>query len=160
MRAIYVKSAVTAVPRDAARIISAPSAIPSLYLVALSQPAATTAPRARASATATAAVERADEALLYARLRLPVVVGHVKSSIRPHARDLALVIFGAPCVERTRRVDAVVKLKFNFYAASRTSVARLDLVADAHAPAAPVAAVVALPLLIATPCVLGFNILF
>ena len=78
LRAIYVESAVAAVPRDAARIIAAPSAIPSLYFCTFSQPAAPTAPRARASATAPAAVERADEALLDARLGLAVVVGDVK----------------------------------------------------------------------------------
>ena len=75
---VHVKGTISAVPRDAARIIAAPAAIPSLYLVAFSQPAAPTAPRARASAAATAAVERADEALLDARLGLAVVVGDVK----------------------------------------------------------------------------------
>jgi hypothetical protein len=78
VRAIYVESAVAAVSRDAARIIATPPAISRLDLVALSEPAAPTAPRARASAAAPAAVERADEALLDARLGLPVVVGDVK----------------------------------------------------------------------------------
>ena len=40
----------------------------------------------------------------------------------------------------------------------QTSVARLDLVADAHAPPAPL--IVAFPLLVATPGVLGFDELF
>ena len=57
-------------------------------------------------------------------------------SVGPHARDLALVVFRAP------------------------SIFRLDPVTDAHAGPAPVAAVVALPLLVATPGVLGFNVLF
>ena len=78
MRAVYVVGAVAAVSRDAARIIAAPSAIPSLYLRTFSEPAAPAAPRTWASAAATAAVERADEALLDARLGLPVVVGHIK----------------------------------------------------------------------------------
>ena len=78
MRAVYVVRAVPAVPCDAPRIIAAPSAIPSLYFRTFSEPAATAAPRAWASAAAPAAVERADEALLDARLGLPVVVGDVK----------------------------------------------------------------------------------
>ena len=80
MRAIYVESAITSIPRYAAWVIATPPAISRLDLIALSQPAAPTAPRARASAAATAAVERADEALLDARLRLAVVVGDVKSA--------------------------------------------------------------------------------
>ena len=72
---------VTVDARDAPRVVAASSAIPGLYLVALSQPAAATAPRAWASATATTAIERADEPLLYARLRLPVVVGHIKRAV-------------------------------------------------------------------------------
>ena len=56
---------------------------------------------------------------------------------------------------RRRRGDHA---KFNFYAESRTSVARLDLVADAHAPAAPVA-VVAFPFIVAR-AFLGFDELF
>ena len=81
--AVVIVDIVTAVPsisRDAARIIAAAASVASLYFRTFSEPAATAAPRARASATATAAVERADEALLYARLRLPVVVGDVKSA--------------------------------------------------------------------------------
>ena len=38
MRAVYVVGAVAAVSRDAARIIAAPSAIPSLYLRTFSEP--------------------------------------------------------------------------------------------------------------------------
>ena len=78
MRAIYVESAVTAVPRDAARIIAAAASVASLYFRTFSQPPATAAPRAWASAAATTAVERADEALLYARLALPIVIANVK----------------------------------------------------------------------------------
>ena len=78
MRAVYVVGAVAAVSRDAARIIAAAASVASLYFRTFSEPASTAAPRARASAAATAAVERADEALLYARLGLAVVVGHVK----------------------------------------------------------------------------------
>ena len=78
VRAIYVESPITAVPRDAPWVIARSAAISRLYFRTFSEPAATAAPRARASAAAPAAVERADEALLYARLRLPVVVGHVK----------------------------------------------------------------------------------
>ena len=74
VRAIYVESAVAAVSRDAARIIATPPAISRLDLVALSEPAAPTAPRARASAAAPAAVERADEALLDACLALAVII--------------------------------------------------------------------------------------
>ena len=66
MRAIYVESAIPSISRDAARIITAPSAIPSLYFRTFSEPAAP------------AAVERADETLLYARLGLPIVVGDIK----------------------------------------------------------------------------------
>ena len=77
-RAVYVKGTITSISRYAAWIITAPSTISRLDLGAFSEPAATTAPRARTSAAATAAVERADEALLDARLGLPVVVGHVK----------------------------------------------------------------------------------
>ena len=79
---VHVVTPVAAVPSDAARVVAAPSAIPRLYLVALSQSAAPTTSWARASATATTAVERADEALLYARLRLPVVVSDVKPKNR------------------------------------------------------------------------------
>ena len=71
---VDIVTAIPSISRDAARIITAPSAIPSLYLVSFSEPAAPTAPRARASAAATAAVERADEALLYARLGFAVVL--------------------------------------------------------------------------------------
>ena len=74
LRAIYIESAVAAVPRDAARIIAAAASVASLYFRTFSQPPATAAPRARASATATAAVERADEALLYARLGFAIVL--------------------------------------------------------------------------------------
>ena len=56
-------------------------------------------------------------------------------SVGPHARDLALVIFRAP------------------------SIFCLDPVADAHARAAAVTAVVAFPLLVATPGVLSFDVL-
>ena len=49
------------------------------------------------------------------------------------------------------------QVEIQFLHWSRTSVARLDLVADAHAPPAPI--VVAFPLLVATPGVLGFDIL-
>ena len=55
-------------------------------------------------------------------------------SVGPHTGDLALVVFRAP------------------------SIFRLDPVADALSPAAPVA-IVAFPLLVATPGVLGFNVL-
>ena len=79
---VDIVTAIPSISRDAARIITAPSAIPSLYLVSFSEPAAPTAPRARASAAAAAAVERADEALLYARLRLPVVVSDIKPKNR------------------------------------------------------------------------------
>ena len=75
---VHVVTSVAAVPSDSARVVAAPSAIPSLYLCALPKTPSTTAPRARASAAATAAVERADEALLYARLGLPIVVGDIK----------------------------------------------------------------------------------
>ena len=75
---VDIVTAIPSISRDAARIITAPSAIPSLYLVSFSEPAAPAAPRTWASAAATAAVERADEALLDARLGLPVVVGHIK----------------------------------------------------------------------------------
>ena len=51
------------------------------------------------------------------------------------------------------------QVEIQFLHWSRTSVARLDLVADAHAPAAPVA-VVAFPFIVATPGVLGFDKLF
>ena len=78
MRAVDIVTAVPSISRDATWIISAPSAIPSLYLVSFSEPAAPTAPRTWASASATAAVERADEALLYARLGLAVVIGDIK----------------------------------------------------------------------------------
>ena len=88
-------------------------------------------------------------------LALRRYVCDVKRPVGPHARDLALVVFRAPCVERTRRVDHA---KFNFYAESRTSVARLDLISDAHAPAAPVA-VVAFPFIVAR-ALLGFYVLF
>ena len=74
---VYVKSAVPAIPSDAARVVTAAASVASLYFRTFSQPPTTAAPRARASA-ATAAVERADEALLDARLALPVVVGHIK----------------------------------------------------------------------------------
>ena len=77
-RAVYVEGTITSISRYAAWIITAPSAISRLDLGAFSEPAATTAPRAWAAAAATAAVERADEVLLYARLRLPIVVGDVK----------------------------------------------------------------------------------
>ena len=77
-RAVYVEGTITSISRYAAWIITAPSTISRLDLGAFSEPAATAAPRARASAAATAAVERADEALLDARLALPVVVGHIK----------------------------------------------------------------------------------
>jgi len=75
---VYVKSAVPAIPSDAARVVTAAASVASLYFRTFSQPPTTAAPRARASAAATAAVERADEALLDARLALPVVVGHIK----------------------------------------------------------------------------------
>ena len=78
MRAVYIKRAVAAVPRDAARVVATSASVASLYLRAFSEPAATAAPRARASAAAPAAVERADEALLYARLGLPIVIANVK----------------------------------------------------------------------------------
>ena len=78
LRAIYVECAVAAVPRDAARVVARSAAISRLYFRTFSEPAATPAPRTRASAAATAPVERADEALLYARLGLAVVVGDVK----------------------------------------------------------------------------------
>ena len=81
-RAVYVEGTITSISRYAAWIITAPSAISRLDLVALSEPAAPTAPRARASAAAPTAVERADEALLYARLRLPVVVSDIKPKNR------------------------------------------------------------------------------
>ena len=80
MRAVYVVRAVPAVPCDAPRIITAAASVASLYFRTFSEPAAPAAPRARASAAAPAAVERADEALLYARLGLAVVVGDVKSA--------------------------------------------------------------------------------
>ena len=57
LRAIYVESAVAAVPRDAARIIAAAASVASLYFRTFSQPPATAAPRAWASAAATTAVE-------------------------------------------------------------------------------------------------------
>ena len=79
---VDIVTTIPSISRDAARIITAPSAIPSLYLVSFSEPAAPAVPRARASAAATATVERADEALLYARLRLPVVVSDVKPKNR------------------------------------------------------------------------------
>ena len=82
MRAIYVESAVAAVPRDAARIIATSASVTSLYFRTFSQPAAPTTPRARASATATTAVERADEALLDARFGFAIVLCE-----RPLARD-------------------------------------------------------------------------
>ena len=72
-RAVYVKGTITSISRYAAWIITAPSTISRLDLGAFSEPAATTAPRARASA-ATATVERADEALLDARLALAVII--------------------------------------------------------------------------------------
>ena len=77
-RTVDVEGTIPSISRYATWIITAPSAISRLDLVAFSEPAATAAPRARASAAAPAAVERADEALFYARLRLPVVVGDVK----------------------------------------------------------------------------------
>ena len=77
-RAVYVEGTITSISCYAAWIITAPSAISRLYFRTFSEPAATTAPRARASAAATAAVERADEALLYARLGLPIVIANVK----------------------------------------------------------------------------------
>ena len=121
------QSAVTSVRAYAARIIAAPSAVSSLYFRTFSEPAATTTPRARASAAAPATVERADEALLYARLGLPIVVGDIKytredignetapnldrtrrrASRRPARARSCPVVLGAACVERTRRVDAV-----------------------------------------------------
>ena len=75
---VYVKSAVPAIPSDAARVVTAAASVASLYFRTFSQPAAPPAPRARASAAAPAAVERADETLLYARLGLPIVVGDIK----------------------------------------------------------------------------------
>ena len=83
-RAVYVKGTITSISRYAAWIITAPSTISRLDLGAFSEPAATTAPRAWAAAAATAAVERADEVLLYARLRLPIVVGDVKPAYDDH----------------------------------------------------------------------------
>ena len=77
---VDIVTAIPSISRNAARVETRSAPIASLYLVALSQSAATTAPRAWASAAATAAVERADEALLYARLGLPIVVGDVKSA--------------------------------------------------------------------------------
>ena len=65
-RAVYVEGTITSISRYAAWIITAPSAISRLDLGAFSEPAAT------------AAVERADEALLYARLGLPIVIANVK----------------------------------------------------------------------------------
>ena len=62
-------------------------------------------------------------------------VCNVKSSIRPHARDLALIVLAS------------------------SAIFRLDPVTDTHARAAPVAAGVALPLLGATAGVLGFDVL-
>ena len=56
-------------------------------------------------------------------------------SVGPHARDLSLVVLGS------------------------SPIARLDLVADAHAPAAPVAAIVAFPFVVAR-ALLGFYVLF
>ena len=55
-------------------------------------------------------------------------------SVGPHARDLSLVVLGS------------------------SPIARLDLVADAHAPAAPVAAIVAFPFVVAR-AFLGLDIL-
>ena len=94
-RAVYVEGTITSISRYAAWIITAPSAISRLDLVALSEPAAPTAPRARASAAAPASVERADEALLYARLGLAVVVGDIEPGNilirRPHHLELDTV---------------------------------------------------------------------
>ena len=56
-------------------------------------------------------------------------------SVGPHARDLALIVLAS------------------------SAIFRLDPIADAHSPAAPVA-VVAFPLLVATSGVLGLDILF
>ena len=75
---VYVEGTITSISRDAARIISAAASVASLYFRTFSQPPTTAAPRAWASAAAPAAVERADQALLYARLGLAVVVGDVK----------------------------------------------------------------------------------
>ena len=50
------------------------------------------------------------------------------------------------------------QVEIQFLHWSRTSVARLDLVADAHAPAAPVAAIVAFPFVVAR-AFLGLDIL-
>ena len=50
------------------------------------------------------------------------------------------------------------QVEIQFLHWSRTSVARLDLVSDAHAPAAPVA-VVAFPFIVAR-ALLGFYVLF
>ena len=71
---VDVVAAIPSISRDAARIKTTPSAISRLDLVAFSEPAATATPRARASAAAPAAVERADEALLYARLGFAIVL--------------------------------------------------------------------------------------
>ena len=159
-RAVYVEGTITSISRYAAWIITAPSAISRLDLGAFSEPAATTAPRARTSAAATAAVERADEARLDARLALPIVIANVESCVGSYAGYLSLVVFRAPCVERTRRKCLFVReTQTKFLHWSRTSVARLDPIADAHSPAAPVAAVVAFPLLVATPGVLSFDVL-
>ena len=75
---VDVVTAIPSISRDAAWVIARSAAISRLDLIALSEPAAPATPRAWAAAAATAAIERADEALLYARLRFPIVVGDVK----------------------------------------------------------------------------------
>ena len=68
-------------------------------------------------------------------LALRRYVCDVKRPVGPHARDLSLIVLAS------------------------SAIFRLDPIADAHSPAAPVA-VVAFPLLVATPSVLGFDELF
>ena len=79
---VDIVTAIPSISRDATRIIAAAASVASLYFRTFSKPTATAAPRTWASAAATATVERADEALLYARLRLPVVVSDVKPKNR------------------------------------------------------------------------------
>ena len=91
-RAVYVEGTITSISRDAARVVATSASVSSLYFRTFSKPTAPTAPRA--SAPATAAVERADEALLYARLGLPIVVGDIKPNFsirRPYNLELDAV---------------------------------------------------------------------
>ena len=103
--------------------------------VALAQAASPAPPRAARIVPRAVAAPRLFYILLEdASLLLSIIIVHVVGTVVPVPRD-------APWIETTP-----------------SAIPRLDPIADAHSPAAPVA-VVTLPLLVATPGVLSFDVL-